>query len=71
MQANSLSSLIQTLVQSAERDAAAIGQRHALRQGLQAQAACSRRATLSLAGLDAGAGGDGKQGPQQACREHG
>lgn len=73
MQANSLGSLIDTLVQSVQRDAAALRERHLLRQALQAlvrqaqaeQVALIRRDALRLAGLDACGGGE--QGPQQAC----
>jgi hypothetical protein len=66
-----LNGLIETLVDSIERDAAAIRQRHVLRQSLQAlvrqaqveYAARIRRDALRLAGV----GGCGQQGPQQAC----
>ena len=66
-----LNSLIETLVTSIERDAAALRQRHVLRQALQAlvrqaqaeHVARIRRDALRLAGMD----GCGEQGPQQAC----
>ena len=66
-----LNSVIETLMDSIERDAAAIRQRHVLRQALQAlvrqaQAEYSariRRDALRLAGV----GGCGEQGPQHAC----
>ena len=66
-----LNSLIETLVTVIERDAAAIRQRHLLRQSLQAlvrqaqaeHGARIRRDALRLAGLS----GCGEQGPQQAC----
>jgi hypothetical protein len=66
MPASSLNSLIDQLVESIERDAAALRQRYLLRLALQAQAeqtARIRRDALRLAGL----GRRGQQGPQQAC----
>jgi hypothetical protein len=71
MPGNALNGLIDTLVQSIERDAAALRQRYVLRQSLQAQAAEHvariRRDALRLAG---GAGGRcGQQSPQQACSQ--
>lgn len=73
MPARALNGLIESLVQSIERDAAAISQRHALRRVLQGlasearaeDAARIRRDTLGLAGLDGR--GCGEQCPQQAC----
>jgi len=75
MPGNSLNSLIDTLVQSIERDAAALRQRYVLRQSLQAlvrqaqaeHMARIRRDALRLAGGDGG--GCGQQGPQQACSQ--
>jgi hypothetical protein len=71
MQASNLNSLIETLVQTIETDAAALRQRYLLRQAMHAlarqaqaeQMARVRRDALWLAGRD----GCGQQGPQQAC----
>ena len=73
MPAIALDSLIDTLVQSIERDAAALRQRYVLRQSLQAlvrqaqaeHMARIRRDALRLAGGNGAA--CGQQGPQQAC----
>lgn len=72
MYASPLDSLIETLVESIQADAAAIRERHVLRQALlglvrQAQveqAAQARVSALWLSGMN----GFGKKTPQHACR---
>lgn len=72
MYASPLESLIESLVESIQADAAAIRERHVLRQALQAlvrqaqveQAAQLRSSALRLSSLD----GFRHKAPQQSCR---
>ena len=70
MYASPLDSLIETLVESIQADAAAIRERHVLRQvllGLVRQAQVEQAARVSALWLS-GMNGFGQKTPQHACR---